>query len=169
MQKVKYIFLKQVLIVMAISTFANLLKAQDATTDNPDKETNIQTMIDDHRFVFTAQSAHPTRGQVMQLNGQYDLKISPDTVRGYLPYFGRAYSAPVDGRGGGIDFVSKDFHYRQKNRKRGGWEISVKPKDINDIREVFLTIFENGSASLRVFSNNREVISYNGYLRGSNN
>ena len=155
---------RNILFFFALFAFVNLTNAQDEKKDKSGNETSIQAQVEGHRFVFKAQSVHPSRGRVVQLNSQYDLSVSQDTVRSYLPYFGRAYSAPLDGRGGGIDFISKDFEYSQKNRTKGGWDITIKPKDVNDVRELALTIFNNGYAFLRVTSNNREPISYNGYL-----
>ena len=166
MKTLQYNVPKIFLLFFFLSALTNLSKAQEEKTDKSDKEVSVKTMIDAHRYVFKAQSVHPTRGRVVQLNSEYDLSVSKDTVRSYLPYFGRAYSAPMDGKGGGIDFLSKDFEYTQKNRKKGGWDITIKPKDVNDVRELFLTVFDNGSASLRVSSNNRESISFNGYLVG---
>jgi hypothetical protein len=121
-------------------------------------------MIDAPHFIFKAQSAQPSRGRIVHLNSEYGLSVSGDTLHSYLPYFGRAYSAPIDGRGGGIDFTSRDFRYNKQERKKGRWDISIRPADAKDVREMFLTVFDNGSASLRVHSNNREVISFNGYV-----
>ena len=156
--------LKTLLLLVALTTLRSLSMAQESKNSKSDKETNVTGMIDARRFVFKAQSVHPTRGRVVQLNSDYDLKVAGDTVRSYLPYFGRAFSAPLDGRGGGIDFISKDFEYNKKTRKKGGWDITIVPKDVSDVRELFLVVFDNGKASLRVSSNNREPISYNGYV-----
>lgn len=164
MKPFPYNSLKKILLVLCMFALANFSKAQDEKKDMPDKEAIIKTMIDAHRYVFKAQSVHPNRGNMVQLNAEYDLSVSKDTVRSYLPYFGRAYSAPLDGRSGGIDFLSKNFEYNQKSRKKGGWDIVIKPKDANDVRELLLTVFDNGYASLLVSSNNREPISFNGYL-----
>ncbi|MBC7828583.1 MAG: DUF4251 domain-containing protein [Chitinophagaceae bacterium] len=166
MKTFPYKFTKIFLFFFSLLAFTNLTMAQDEKTDKSDKEASVKPMIDAQRYVFKAQSVHPSRGRVVQLTSEYDLSVSGDTVRSYLPYFGRAYSAPLDGRGGGIDFLSRDFEYNQKERKKGGWDISIKPRDINDVRELFLTVFDNGTASLRVSSSNREPISFNGYLVG---
>ena len=40
----------------------------------------------------------------------------------------------------------------------------MKPKNDNDVRELYLTAFTNGNASLQVTSNNRQNISFNGYI-----
>lgn len=143
---------------------ATISFGQSKADEKPDKEAVVKTMVDNHRFVFKAQSAQPTRGRTVQLNSDYDVKVSGDTLRTYLPYFGRAYSAPIGGSGGGFDFTSKEFEYNSKARKKGGWDITIRPKDVADVREMSMTVFENGSASLRVTSNNREPMSFNGYI-----
>lgn len=148
------------LFAIAILLFGKISVAQSLKAED---SSSIQSMVEAQRFVFKAQSAQPARGRVVHLNSDYDLTISGDTLRSYLPYFGRAYSAPMNTRGG-IDFTSSNFQYNKTNRKKGGWDIAIKPSDGNDVREMHLTVFENGSASLRVLSNNREVISFNGYL-----
>lgn len=151
------------LILVAIGVFA-IASVSQAQYTKDDESANMQRIVNGQRFVFKAQSAQPTRGRIVHLNSDYDVAVSGDTLRSYLPYFGRAYSAPMNSRNGGIEFTSKDFQYNKKERTKGGWEISIKPTDVNDVREMALTVFENGSASLRVYSKNREPISFNGYV-----
>ena len=164
MNTLQYNKLNALLLLMLVSVFGSYSIAQDGKKEQSDQGTEIQALVDAKRFTFKAQSVHPQRGRVVQLNAEYDMKVAGDTVRSYLPYFGRAYSAPLDGRGGGIDFTSKDFEYSEKARRKGGWDITIRPKDVSDVREMNLVVFENGKASLRVTSNNREPISYNGYV-----
>jgi len=164
MKALHYNFLKKFWLLLTISGLANLSEGQEVKVDQPDKEVMLKNRMEAHQYVFKAESAHPARGRIVYLNSQYDLAISSDTVNCSLPYFGRAYSAPMDGRGGGITFTSINFEYDQKVRKKGGWDITITPKDVNAVREMTLTVFRNGSAYLRVFSNNMEVISFNGYL-----
>jgi hypothetical protein len=116
-------------------------------------------------YVFTAQSVTPQRGRMRQLTTTYDLVVRPDTIIAALPYFGRAYSAPIGDSDGGIDFTSTDFEYAEKMGKKNRREITIKPKGITDVRELYLEVFDNGRASLRVSSNNRESISYDGYVK----
>ena len=163
MKPLQYKILHTFLLFFGILTSGILTHAQSGI-EQKDKASYTQAMIAARHYVFMAQSAHPTRGRIIQLTSGYELSVLGDTLRAYLPYFGRAYSAPMDGRGGGIDFISKDFDYKSKDRKKGGWEITLKPKDISDVREINMTVFENGLASVRVASNNKEPISYNGYL-----
>jgi hypothetical protein len=125
-----------------------------------------KNLIESQRYIFKAQTANPASGRTRQLTTEYDLKVSKDTIISYLPYFGRAYSAPADLTGGGINFTSMQFEYSVSRGKKNRWEIIIKPKDANDVQELSLTVFENGKADLQVRSNNRQPISFNGYITG---
>src|SRR5688572_2849335 len=82
------------------------------TAHAQDKSSAIKSMLDNKRFVFKAQSASPTSMAVRQLTGDnYNLLISEDSLVSFLPYFGRAYTAPSPGANAGYNFTSKDFDY----------------------------------------------------------
>ena len=122
-------------------------------------------MVTGQHYVFTARSVSPSSGHAHQLTeSYYDLKVSKDSVQAYLPYFGRAYSAPIDPTKGGIQFESTDFEYQLSDRKNGGWSVSIKPHDVRDVQQLSLTISTEGYASLQVISNNRQPISFNGTI-----
>lgn len=133
-----------------------------------DKDSAIKAMVDAKRYVFIAQNATPMGGRLVQLTSDYDLKIRPDSVISYLPYYGRSYSAPLDPSQSGIQFTSTDFEYTQKPRKKGGWDILIKPKDVRDPRQLSLTVSESGNATLQVVSNDRQAISFSGYIAAKN-
>jgi Domain of unknown function (DUF4251) len=124
----------------------------------------VKMLIDSQSYVFIAQSAMPMSGRTRQLTSDYDVKVTKDKVVSYLPYFGRAYSAPIDPSQGGIQFTSKDFDYTTTPRKKGGWDIQLKPKDYRDVQQMALSITEDGYASLQVTSTNRQAISFTGYI-----
>lgn len=123
----------------------------------------VQNFIKTKEFVFKAQTVLPMTGMSRQLTSEYDVRFLGDSVVAYLPYFGRAYSAGY-GEGGAIDFTSTKFEYKVKERKKGGWDISIKPQDAKDVQALNFTVSENGYATLQVTSNNRQSISYNGYV-----
>jgi hypothetical protein len=123
----------------------------------------VKKMIADQQYVFKAQQAMPLGGKTIQLTSDYDIKITKDSVLAYLPYFGRAYSANIGSSEGGIKFNSKQFDYTVREKK-GGWNISIKPKDAKDVQQLEFSIFNNGNASLNVNSTNRQAISYSGFV-----
>ena len=153
-------------LVLAVVAGSNTVAhAQDgAKSKKTDKATLVKNMVEAQDYVFVAQSALPMSGRVRQLTSEYDLQIGKDTIVAYLPYFGRAYVAPIGSNDGGINFLSKDFDYQKADRKKGGWDISIKPRDAKDVQQLTLNISSDGYASLQVTSNNRQAISFNGYI-----
>lgn len=141
---------------MAITSFAQ--------TAGKSKESRIKDMLVSKNFVFVAQTALPLRGTSVQLTSAYDLRVNGEKVETRLPYFGRAYTAPLNPRDAGINITSTDFKYAIKERKRGGWDINIQPNDNRDVRQMLITVSEKGFARLQVTSMNRDIISYNGYI-----
>jgi len=153
--KAPYKIFKTLMLLAVPALFLSTVHAQD-------QQASIKDAVAAKNFIFTPQTMLPTSGPSKQVGGQgYQLRISGDSLVSYLPYIGRAYSAPMNNNGG-LNFTSTKFDYVVTDRKKGGWEVSIKPKDISDFREFALTVFENGSASLRAISNNRQPISFDG-------
>jgi hypothetical protein len=129
---------------------------------------SINNLVDAGSFVFEAQSVSPASGGIRQLTpSDYTLNISKDALVSHLPYFGRVYTAPVDPTKGGLEFTSKDFKYDVKDNKKKK-EITIKTKDAQEDIQMYLTVYDNGSASLQVVSSNRQSISFNGHVRAKN-
>jgi hypothetical protein len=148
------------LIVVAL-----LLSAGIVANAQEKNEASAQQLIESKNFVFKAETVTPSRGRFRQLTSEYDLVVAGDTVTAFLPYFGRAFSAPINPTDGGIKFTSSDFQYVTEKRKKDGWEIVITPKDAQDVQTLYLTVFDNKKASLRVNSLNRESITFNGYIQ----
>lgn len=130
------------------------------------QETNsgaLKTLLQNKTFTFKAQSAWPLQGTVIQLTSGYDMKVMQDSINTFLPYFGRAYSAGYSNEGG-INFVSKKFDYKLKEKQKGGWEVTIRPADTRDVTELTYSISANGYATLQVISNNRQAISFYGIV-----
>ena len=127
----------------------------------------LKTKLDSKRMTFVAQAANPARGSIIQLINLYDLQLKGDTLIAALPFFGRAFTAPVNPSDGGIRFTSTNFQYEVKQKKNKRWDVRIIPNDHQDVRQMFLSIFPNGNATLQVLSNSREAMSFTGYIRES--
>jgi hypothetical protein len=136
------------------------------------KEAEIKKLVDDQNYVFKANFANPQRGGSRALDFDYDLVVSKDTINTFLPYFGRAYTAPINpSDDGGIKFVSTNFVYKTQSNKKGGWDIDIKPKeqnsnDMRSVQSLRLSVTTSGYATLYVTSSNRDPISFDGYIQG---
>jgi len=123
----------------------------------------VAKLVASKEFTFKATSMLPSGAGVKQLTSDYDVRLLGDSVVSYLPYFGRSYTPVVHGEEG-INFTSSEFEYKAKPKKKSGWQISVKPKDTKEVRELIFDISDNGYSHLQVISNTKQTISYNGYI-----
>ena len=153
---------KQVTLFSSLLFFSiTALNAQDKKI----RDSVIRNIIESKTYTFIAQTAQPTAGRLRELTTTYQLDVNNDTVNADLPYFGRAYSAPIDPSQGGIRFTSTNFEYITTPKKKGGWNILIKPKENTDARQLILDVSSSGFANLQVLSNNRQSISFAGYVR----
>jgi len=141
---------------LAMGVFTNTVSAQSKTG-------SIQQLMDAQSYVFEAQWVSPMHGTTHQLTTPYTLTVGKDSLVADLPFFGRAYIASFDLTNSGIQFTSTHFAYTQKTIKKG-WGVTIKVKDDSQGSQFFLTVFDNGTATLQVTSNNREGISFNGFV-----
>lgn len=149
----KYLITTPLLLIGAI-----IVQAQEK------KEPTTEQIVESKNYIFKAESVNSSRSRFRHLGTEYDLAVTSDTIIAWLPYFGRAYSAPINPSEGGIKFTSVDFEYTLEKKKKSSWEILIRPKDARDVQTLYLTVYDNNKASLRVNSINRESISFNGYI-----
>lgn len=147
---------------------ALLLQACGTTRSAAEKEqiaADIRHAVERCDFIFEATYAYPTGYRSVYLSPYYNVKVSPDTVKAYLPYYGRAYRAPMDPREGGFNFTSTDFDYKliPVNRK-GNWQTEVTILDLDRPVTFRFDIWENGTARLDVNDMNRKAISFQGNI-----
>jgi len=125
---------------------------------------SVKDLVEAQNYVFKARTALPLSGRTRDITSDYDLQVSKASVISYLPYFGRAYVAPMDATRSALDFTSKDFIYTSTPGKKEGWMVTIKPKDYKEVQQMTLNISSTGYATLQVTSTNRQAISFNGVI-----
>lgn len=162
--------MKKIVFIISIITSIILLVSCKTTQEiAPEKQLTKEeynNIINQRKYTFKPHQILPMTGPSRYLNYDYSLKISNDTLDVYLPYFGRAYTAPMDANEGGIRFKSTDFEYTMTEKKAGSYDITIKPNDIesNMNRGIvfYLSLKDNGYGSLNVNLVNRQSVSYYG-------
>lgn len=140
----------------------------------------VQQLIDSQKFTFMAKRANPTNNDVinimnnmrvpgnaafiMDLDYGYTLVLKDKELEVTLPYFGRVFIPSLDNNKNSYRFTSKDFSVEKKQNKKGHWVFSIKTNDIKYIRNIFVEIFKNGRAYVSIDSDDRQPISYDGYV-----
>lgn len=139
-------------LVIVVTIFK--LNAQDST---------IKISLHNKQFSFQPSTMMPLSGRTRQVSSEgYSLQVKGDTLIAYLPYVGKAYSAPINPSDAGINFTSTDFTYAVSEGKKNSYKVVISTKDRSYNATFTLTAYDNGSASLYVNSNDKQSISYNG-------
>jgi hypothetical protein len=130
-------------------------------------------------FVFTAKRANPTNyavintinsipnapaTRVLDLSSGYGIWFKKGQMEVVLPYFGRSYKAPVNTDQVSFRFTSKDYTMTKSSGKKEKIIYTIIPNDNNTVRKIYLEIYPTGSAMLSVDANDRQPISYDGYI-----
>jgi hypothetical protein len=156
---------------IVITSFVFLLCLNTVVAQKTKSEKQIEhaqfiksIVIDSQRYVFTAHTALPISGGMKILSSGYDVIIKKDSVDSHLPFYGKAYAGVSFGSTTSpLEFISTKFNYTITDKKKdGGWDISIQIKDQSDVKSMEFSIFDNGTASLRVMSNNRSTMSFQG-------
>lgn len=170
--------MKKYIILIFFSVFVfsfQTLVAQKMTQAETDALVNLD------EFTFNAERANPTNYDVIkvagsipnapsvrmfQIQGQgYGFDIKKGELIVYLPYFGRTFN-PTYGSmtDSGYKFISKDFIIEKTQKKKGKWVYRIQPKDVNNVSDIYVEIYKNGKALTSINSNDRQPISYDGYI-----
>lgn len=130
------------------------------------KALQVKTMVEAFDFTFEALTAHSMSFHQIQLSPNYTLDVSQDTLKANLPFFGQAYVAPMNSTEGGIKFTSSNFLRKLiYGKKVGNWKVKLKTLDTHLPVELFIDIWDNGTAHLVVNDANRQVMSFDGFIR----
>jgi hypothetical protein len=133
-----------------------------------DSAKSIKAIIDARQYVFEPTNTTTGFGRLKQLTSGYFLQIKGDTLKTYLPYFGKAYTAPINSSDAAFDFTSTNFIYSVSEGKKHSFNISIKTKDQRFNTDFALTIYDNGSAYLRANNSNLQSVSYKGNVKEKN-
>jgi hypothetical protein len=136
------------------------------TTDNQEAKARlISSKVTSLTFTFEATDAQSLLFRQISLSPGYTLKVSKDTLKADLPFYGRAYSAPMNSTDGGIKFTSTDFEHTMVAGKRPGhWKFMFKTHDTKNAVTMYLEIWDNGTAHLTVNDPDRQSMMFQGNI-----
>ena len=129
-----------------------------------DQYNQLKSQIESRKFRFHALSATSMKGVTRQLTSDYFLKLNKDSLSVDLPYFGRSFTTNYPPTDLSIEFKSTQFSYKSDTLKKGGWDITIVPKNESNASKISLSITTSGYCTVRVSNNSREPISYYGTI-----
>ena len=130
---------------------------------SPFIQDEIAQAINNDRWDFTAEYAQPVSGQRRIITGSYYVQCRKDTLSVALPYYGRLNSAAGASNQDPLDFKSTGFKLTKEKRKKGGWLVTIKPKN-SEVQSMNFTFFDNGTAQANFTMTNRSAIDFSGKI-----
>ena len=161
------------------SIFSAVLFLNSCETQSNIAPEKVSNLLQTKEFTFMAEKANPTNydvvkvlnslpnssaSQILNLDSGYTLEIKKDEVIVQLPYFGRMYNPTYSTGKDSYRFTSKDFTISEVVGKKGSTIFTIIPKDQQNVRRMDLQVYMNGKAYLSVDSDDRQSISYDGYI-----
>jgi hypothetical protein len=129
-----------------------------------DEFNQLKNQMDGRKFRFHALSATSMKGMTRQLTSEYFLKLNKDSLSVDLPYYGRSFTTNYPPTDLTTEFKTTQFTYKSDTLKKGGWEITIVPKNQANASKISLSVTTSGYCTVRVSSNSREPISYYGTI-----
>lgn len=168
--------------IKIIPFFVLVLLFQNCSSQNTVSSQMVNTLVSSDEFTFHAERANPTNydvinvinsmpnatsTRILQLDaGSYIIQIQKDKLEVVLPYFGRTFNPTYGGNSSdnSYRFTSKDFTIAKSQDKKGNWIYKIKPNDVKNVSDINIEVFKNGKAFTSVRSNDRQPITYDGYI-----
>lgn len=152
---------KQIIFLLVVLISINSLQAQVIQKElNP-----YEQILKEQDFTFTAQAYATASSEKKQMTDPYSFKVSLDSIVGVLPYYGQSYTAQINLTDGSIKFNILKYKYELIEKKKGRYQVSIKPEDKNTtIQSFYLTIFTDGTGQVDVLSRNREPMTFYGSI-----
>lgn len=148
-------------------------------SQNNIKNEKVASLLQSTEFTFTAEKANPTSydvinvlnslpnsssSNILNLESGYTMVIKRDEIKVDLPYFGTMYTPSFDNEKNSFRFTSKDFKLNETAGKKGSSVYTILPKDQQNINSIILEVYKSGKAYLSIRANDRQSISYDGYI-----
>lgn len=167
--------------ISILMIFGFLFSFQSCASQGSSDPAIVNALVDSQEFTFYAQKANPTNYDVINVmnslpnttstrmldlnTGDYTIEVDKNTIEVVLPYFGRVFNPNYGSTDkNGYRFTSKDFVVNKSQNKKGTWTVKIQPKDVSTVEEINIEIFKNGKAFVSMRSNDRQPITYDGYV-----
>lgn len=174
--------MKNFLMIISCCTILAVTSCGSQIYMQPDQ---VNATLESNNLTFSAKSALPNNvdvlnvinsipggnpGRIMKLDSGYGFEIKNDELNVTLPYFGRLYNASMGGfNNNAFRFTSKDFKVTKSKNKKGNWVVNINVNDHKSAPNLILEVYKNGGAFLSINANDRQPISYDGYLENTLN
>jgi hypothetical protein len=133
-------------------------------TKDPDKYDALKTIINNKEYRFVPQSATTSKGNTFPVDPGFQLRMMTDSISVDLPFYETGYETNFGANTDQVKFGTKQFSYTAETTKKGGWNITIVPKDDYKISRINLNIRADGFCTLQLKASSQQHISFYGAI-----
>jgi hypothetical protein len=149
------------------------------TSQNALDPKTVEEIVSGNQFTFMATKAIPANydvinimnsmpnaaaSRILDLSYGYTVVLKEKEIEVTLPYFGRTFTPSYDTSKNSFRFTTNNFNLTKNQNKKGNWIFIIAPKDAENVKNIYLEVYKNGNAYISVDANDRQPISYDGYM-----
>ena len=134
-----------------------------AQNSDQEKYEALKSIINNKDFRFLPQSATTTKGNTLPVDPGFELKIMTDSLIVDLPFFGTGYDTNF-GSNDEVKINTKEYTYSAETTKKGGWSITIVPKDKSKFERIYMNITSAGYCTMQLKISSQQHISYYGAM-----
>ena len=120
--------------------------------------------IDMKRWHIDIRTMNTMRYGSRMVTPDFFLELRGDTLRSYLPYLGQAYQSPTLSPAIGLNFEEPILRYKESRPKPKYTQLDIDVRTREDSYHYVIDIYDSGETTIRVRSQYRDPISFDGTL-----
>lgn len=162
----RLVLLSLVMLFLAPGSISAQTRKEEKAARKAALEQQVCNLVESGTFAISFDRANPARGMSRTLSPDYEMKFENNRVTTYLPYFGRAHTAPMDPTKLAIELSDQEVVIKKEKDPKKGYSLTFSATtQTNENITFYLKITYSGMVSLSINSSTREPISYLGNLK----
>ena len=148
--------------VVVVVIVVGCASSQERALRKAQTQQAVAEALANRHFRIDVMSMTPLRYSSRMTSSGFFLELKGDTLNSYLPYVGQVYRAPIVSTHQGLNFEEPIIGYRETRPKAHLTRIEVAARTQEDSYYYIIEVFDTGKASIRVRSQFRDAISFDG-------
>lgn len=151
---------------MLLTLLVSCATQQERAERRAQTQKAVNEAMESRQWRIDITSMRPFRYGSRMVSSDFYLELRNDTLRSYLPYLGQVYWKPPTLMPSiGLNFEEPVLRYQQDPQKAHGHQMGIYVKTEEDTYLYAIDFNDSGEATIRVRSNNRDPIGFDGNIR----
>jgi len=148
--------------IVLLTLLAGCATQQERAERRAQTRKAVNEAVEKRQWHIDVTMMRPMRYTSRMVSSDFYLELRNDTLRSYLPYLGQVHWTPMIYPSIGLNFEQPILSYQHIHHKEHIHQIDMVVRTEEDAYHYEIEIYDNGEADIRVRSNNRDPISFEG-------